>query len=119
MHKLIAIAVVILLLSSCATKGIRIKTETQVVYAPILYCPAPPQIDRPQLPIHHMTPEQLLNSGEVVKHYKASLQTLLGYTKELERTLETYDETNKAYDELRKKFEGDWQEEFKVNDAVE
>lgn len=114
MIKLIAAVTIIMLVTvGCGTgaKQIRIRSEVQEVQVPLLYCPAPPAISAPSLPIHNMTPEQLSNPGEVVKHYKATVKTLLGYIDELEQGLGSYDETSKEYGELREKFLSDWKKE--------
>ena len=102
----------IVFVSGCAGKQIRIRSEVQEVHVPLLYCPAPPELSQPALPIHSMTPEQLLDEGEVAKHYKATVRILLGYVGELETALESYDATNEAYDELRQRFQGEWKKEF-------
>lgn len=104
--------VLVLLLSGCAGKQIRIRSEVQEVQVPLLYCPAPAEMTQPLLPIHQMTPDQLADEGEVAKHYKATVRVLLGYIGELETSLKSYDATNEAYDELRKKFQGEWTKEF-------
>ena len=101
---MILILTMILPLLGCP-KQIRIRTEVQEVYVPLLYCPAPIELVRPTLPIHMMTPEQANNPGEVAKHYKASIIILQGYSMELERSLKTYDDTNKAYDALKEKMQ--------------
>ena len=117
MKKLCVLALVALLVG-CGGQ-IRIRSEVQEVQVPLLYCPAPPVISRPDLPIQNMTPEQLANSGELVKHYRATVRALLGYSGELETALGSYDTTNKAYEELRKKFQGEWKEEFKDTGPTE
>ena len=58
-----------------------------------------------------MSPQQLEDQGEVVKHYKATVKTMLGYIDELEKALQSYDETSKEYGELREKFLSDWKKE--------
>ena len=83
----------------CTSRSI--KTDVQETFVPILYCPAPPTITRPDLPIHQMSPNQIASSGELVKHYTATIIVLQGYAQELEQTLEQYNITNRAYDQLR------------------
>ena len=112
MKNIIIAMILVLSLSGCAGKQIRIRSEVQEVQVPLLYCPAPAEMVQPSLPIHQMTPEQLADEGEVVKHYKATVRVLLGYIGELETSLESYDTANEAYDELRKKFQGEWKKEF-------
>ena len=101
----IILALSALLLYGCA--GQTIKTEAQETYVPILFCPAPPVIGRPELPIHQMSPTQINSSGEIVKHYKASVIVLQGYAVELEKALKQYENTNEAYDDLRKELIND------------
>ena len=72
---------------------------------PILYCPAPTEIKRPELPIHEMTDEQKASPGEVAKYYKATVKILIGYVKELESQLNQYKEISQSYKELRKQLE--------------
>ena len=88
-----------LLLIGCADT-VRVRTDVQEVFVPVLYCPAPPEISRPPLPIHDMTDEQEKKDGEVVKHYKATVKILQGYSKELETALDEYKNTSEAYKEL-------------------
>jgi hypothetical protein len=79
----------------------RIKTEVQEVLVPIVYCPAPPVIERPTLSIHKMNARQTNHPGEVVKHYKATVKELQGYSIQLERVIEQYGETSKSYEEIK------------------
>jgi len=71
----------------------------------VLYCPAPPEIARPELPIHQMTPKQRNNAGEVAKHYKATVKTLIGYSKELEKVVDKQKEINTEYEKKKKELE--------------
>ena len=103
MVKLIPLLLASLLLIGCDPQ--RVKTEAIEVKVPILYCPAPPVIDRPILSIHSMTDEQLKNDGEVAKHWKATAIDLMGYAKELEIGLGTYLDINMSYGELKLKME--------------
>ena len=103
MVKLITILLASVLLVGCGPD--RVKTETIEVKVPILYCPAPPVIERPNLSIHTMTAEQLKNDGEVAKHWKATAIDLMGYAKELEIGLGTYLDINMSYGELKLKME--------------
>jgi len=90
---------------TCGDKNVRIVTETQDRYVDVLYCPAPPEIERPPLPIHNMTPEQEMKDGEVAKHYKATVKTLMGYSKELEKVVDNQKQINKAYVDKKKELE--------------
>jgi hypothetical protein len=94
-----------LVLVGCGCKEKTIKTEVQKQYVDVLYCPAPPEINRPALPIHTMTPDQKKSDGEVVKHYKATVKTLQGYAVELETIVDKQKEINKAYEDKKKELE--------------
>lgn len=94
-----------LVLVGCSCKEQTIKTEVQKQYVDVLYCPAPPSVTRPTLPIHLMTPEQRTKDGEVVKHYKATVKTLQGYAEELETIVDKQREINKAYEDKKKELE--------------
>jgi hypothetical protein len=115
--KIIIIVAILSILVGCGNKQIRIRSEIQEVQVPLLYCPAPPTTNQPILPIHEMSPDQLNDNGEIVKYYKASMLVLLGYIEELETSLQSYDATNEAYDELRKQFWSDWNEQSQESRA--
>jgi len=104
MVRIVFLTLFLIFVTGCA-ETIRVKTEVQESMVPVLYCPAPPKIERPELPIQQMTQEQIEKDGEVVKHYKATVKTLLGYGKELEAALIKYEEINKKYEEEKKKVE--------------
>lgn len=107
MKSLAIILFLIPIITGCSMFGDRVRNTTQAteVSVPLLYCPAPPEFNRPSLPIHTLSASQLNNDGEVAKAYAASMLVLLGYVSELERSLDSYDATSKAYDELRKRYE--------------
>jgi len=111
MVKTITSMLLVLLLVGCAGKQVRLKTEVQEKHIPVLYCPAPPKVVRPELAIDKLTPEMMKNPGEVVKHYKATIIQLQGLTVELETILKQYDENNEAYDELERQFKEKWKRE--------
>ena len=83
--RIIILTTAALFIAGCATP-VRIKTDVQEVFVPVLFCPAPPKIERPELPI-----EQLGNgkksAGEIVKLYGATVRVLQGYAEELETAL--------------------------------
>jgi len=105
MEKLILLMGFVILLTGCFSNPIKVKTEVQETLVPMLYSPAPPVIDRPELLIHKMTDEELKQAGMVAKYYKATIKTLIGYAQELEAALAEYDKINKSYEEERKKLE--------------
>jgi len=103
MVRLIAICGMSLVLIGCfGRETIDINTHVIEQKVEILYCPAPPEITRPELPIHQMTPVQEQNDGEVVKHWKATVLLLMGYTKELETIVDKQKEINKVYEDKKK-----------------
>lgn len=113
MVKIFAIIGLVLALTACGPGTVKLRTEVQQVYVPLLYCPAPPSISRPALAIHDLTAEDANDPGKVVIHYKATVKQLEGYVTELETIVKQYDKSNAEYEELRKRFEATWKEEFK------
>lgn len=104
MERLIVLMGFVIFLAGCGTT-IEVKTEVQETLVTVLYSPAPPEIERPALPIHQMTDEDVKKDGMIAKYYKATIKTLLGYAQELETALGEYDNINKAYEEERLKLE--------------
>lgn len=105
MVRRILLITLIALVSGCAQLGIKDPDlVVQESLVPILYCPAPPKIERPALPIETLTDVDNQNPGLVAKKYKATIKALQGYSVELEEILKSYDESAAAYEELRKRF---------------
>lgn len=105
MEKIIPALFLSIFLIGCGSNPVKLRTEVVEVHKPILYCPAPnwEEIKRPEvLPIDSITPGT--PDGEVVKRYKATVKQLQDYSTRLERSLQQYDSTNAAYNELRKEF---------------
>lgn len=100
------IIILVSLVSGCA--GLKIKDPDQVnlqeSLVPILYCPSPPRVERPALPIETITNIDNKDPGIVAKKYKATIKALQGYSIQLEEALKSYDEASKAYEDLRKRF---------------
>lgn len=91
-------------LTGCET--VKLRTETVEVVRPVLYCPAPDYeaLDRPaSLAIDDITPT--MPAGEIAIRYKATVLQLQGYVQRLERTLDQYEDTSGALDELRQELE--------------
>lgn len=101
-YRIIPLLLVLLLSTGCGKLFVK---DTQVQYVPILYCPEPPTVERPELPIHNMTPEQKQDAGEIVKHYKASMRSCMGYAEDLELIIRYYNEADKEYEDLRLELE--------------
>lgn len=94
-----------LLLVGCGADPIKFTTDVKETLVPVLYSPAPPIIKRPNLPIHQITTKELKEDGVIVKYYKATIKTLMGYSEELQKALDKYDTINKTYEAERKKIE--------------
>ena len=88
-------------LTGCGNQNVK-EIEIQEVKVPFLYCPAPPRVERPSLIINTLSPSDLTDPGKVAQAYKASFIQIRGYTQNLEEILEQYNETSKAYEDLRK-----------------
>lgn len=90
--KLIVIGGIALLLTGCAF-------DQQVVYknveVPVLYCPMPPDIVRPELPIGDLKPEDEKDPGLVGQKYKATVKMLEDHIKQLEEILQKYKDASK------------------------
>jgi len=95
----------IAVLTGCASNPVPVVTDTIEVHVPLLYCPAPPIISRPDLPIHNMTPAQQADDGEVAKHWKATIRVLIDHSKNQEAALDEYNNINMSYEELRKQMQ--------------
>lgn len=105
MAKTVTALLLAFFLVGCQTAPVKLRTETVEVFKPVLYCPAPNYegLDRPDpLAIESITPN--MEPGEVAKRYKAAIRQLQDYADRLERSLQKYDSTSEAYDELREQF---------------
>jgi len=87
------------------TDSVRIRTEVQESFVPVLYCPAPTKHTRPIMAINQMTDAQRKVPGELAKYYQATVEQLIGYSKQLELELEKYNTSNQAYEDLRIKMD--------------
>lgn len=103
---LIVGALVAVFLVGCGGGGVKLRTETVEVVRPVLYCPAPDYeaLDRPaSLAIDSITTN--MSPGEVAIRYKATVRQLQDYIQRLETTLDQYEDTSGALDELREELE--------------
>ncbi len=108
MVKIIVIPILCSLTTGCSwfcKDTIDINTDVKEQFVEVMYCPAPADVARPDLPLQSMTPEQEASDGEVAKHWKATLKALLGYTKELETVVDNQKEINKAYEDKKLEME--------------
>lgn len=107
--KIIVIVGVALVAAGCKTVPPSITTQTIPVAVPLLYAPEPRPLDRPELPHLAMTPEDVAVDGKVVQAYAATIETLLGYSVELETELDYYRLVYQSYAALREKVIADWE----------
>jgi len=96
----IILVILLGMMIGCAD-SVRIRTEVQESFVPVLYCPAPTKHIRPIMAINQMTDSQRKVPGELAKYYQATVEQLIGYSKQLELELEKYDTSNQAYEDLR------------------
>lgn len=75
--------------------------DVQTVNVPVMYCPAPEPYDRPNLYLYNMDNIQINSPGEVAKRYKASIQQLQGYTRQLELQLDNYKIIHNDFEEKK------------------
>lgn len=114
MARVILIALLIIILVGCGSNPVKTETEVQRVEVPILYCPAPEDVQRPQLAIETITEDD--TDGEIAKKYKATIKQLQSYSKQLEAQLDEYNNTNQSYEQLRERFRKQWEQgEFSNN----
>jgi hypothetical protein len=107
-----------LAVQSCGLlSNVRIANETQIVKVPLLYCPAPPNWQRPVTEIERENLERA-SDGDIVKAYVATVKELQGYVVELETIIKSYDDANKAYDEVRREFDAEWSTEPDSTDTT-
>lgn len=107
-HVLALIATAILLAGCATTQHFQITSKTIPVGVPLIYSPAPPTVNRPQLPI--TTIQKTDSDGVVVKKYAASVQALLGYSEQLEKIVQNYKNINQAYSVQRQKLIEKWKQ---------
>lgn len=105
MAKVIITLVAVLALAGCATTP-KLTCNVKPVAVPIVYSPAPPVVARPVLPITTITKTD--SDGVVVKKYAASVQALLGYSKQLEDIINQYQNIHNSYGALSSQVASDW-----------
>ena len=81
------------------------RTKIEQVQVPVLVCPAPPIVKRPDLEIYKLTEQDLNDPGKVAQAVKITLVQLQSYSILLETIIRTYKNTSEAYDELRQELE--------------
>lgn len=116
LKKLLVLLLVCVVLAGCATTDkVTLTTKSVPVAVPLIYSPAPPVIPRPDLPILTVPAADQKVDGKVAQAYAASVEALLGYSKQLEQALANYGDINTAYAGVRDKLVADW----KANTGVD
>jgi hypothetical protein len=100
------ILIMLCTLGGCATTPRIITTVSKPIGVPILYCPAPPTLVRPALPISQVT--KTTNEGQLVKMYVATIETIIGYSNQQQLIINQYKKDNIAYTVLAKKIAAQW-----------
>ena len=107
MVKYLTTIIAICMLAGCATtQHVQLVTKVQPIAVPLIYSPAPPVVTRPVLPIDTIKPTD--SPGVVAKKYAATIQALIGYSKELEKIVGNYQHINQAYASVRKQLIAKW-----------
>jgi len=94
MNKIIITILVAVTLTGCGLFDTRVQYRDKIV--PIYTVPAPPEIERPELPIHlprYRNPVFLANPdniGQIAQDYTISLRLLLNYSQAQEEIIDTY-----------------------------
>lgn len=88
MKKSIILICLALFLTGCNFLPTRTVYEEYPV--PVYKVPAPPEIDRPYLPIYDLAPMDKENTDKVIRAYIISVRLLLNYATAQEEILETY-----------------------------
>jgi len=94
MAKLLSIIFLVAVLAGCSFLEPRVEYRDKLI--PVYTVPAPPEIERPELPIHsprYQNPAFLSNPnniGQVVQDYTVSLRLVLNYSLAQEEIIETY-----------------------------
>jgi hypothetical protein len=95
------IIIIFLFLGGCSTG----QTKIDEVQVPILVCPMPPKVSRPELEIYKLSEKDLNDPGKVAQAIKVTLVQLQSYSIILETIIETYKNTSEGYDALRQELD--------------
>lgn len=76
----------IFLIAGCASQ--EKKVEIQKVNIPVNYCPKPPDVNRPYLPLYSISDQD--TPGDIVLKYEASIKALQMYAVDLETVIDFY-----------------------------
>lgn len=102
---IITVAALSALLAGCATTAANNPPPLTEVRVPVLYCPAPPAVARPELLVPSLTPEDIKDPGKVVQYYATDLIQVQGYAEILEQIIEAYRTTYEDMGDLAKRLE--------------
>jgi len=103
MNKLIGMSL-ILLMSGCS--WLPTNTEYVKVSYPIMICPAPPEVKKPDLYINKLTQADSKDYGKVAQYYDITLQQLTSYIDQLEMVIDQYNKTSEAYQQMENEVNG-------------
>ena len=100
--RMLFVALAAIMLVGCGGQ-VGIKCDTQDVYIPVPYVPAPPVVERPSLPVDDMANEKMPEDpverekfyGRLSQAYNASIVALQGYGAELEAVIKEYERLSK------------------------
>jgi hypothetical protein len=92
--KQLSILLLVAFLSGCNLLPTRTVYEEYPV--PVYKVPAPPQIDRPYLPIYDLNALDSNNTQKVIRAYVISVRLLLNYAEAQEEILKTYERLSES-----------------------
>ena len=81
-------------------------TEYVKVSYPIMICPAPPEVKKPDLYINKLTQADSKDYGKVAQYYDITLQQLTSYIDQLEMVIDQYNKTSEAYQQMENEVNG-------------
>lgn len=94
-----------LFLNGCSLFQERVEFEFVEVWYPMLVCPAPPVVERPDLYISKLTEMDRTDYGKIAQYYEVTLEQLITYIDSLELVIDSYDKTSKEYEKIKEDFE--------------
>ena len=94
---MVKVILISLFLVGCTTVP---KIETKTVLVPTLFCPAPPENTKPNLPIYSISSRD--DIGDVVVKYKATVRSLIDYSNRQESIIRMYKTLSETSTSLEK-----------------
>jgi len=102
LNKMIGTMGIILLFTGCGY-------NTNIVYRdvarPMLICPAPPEIEMPELYISTLTDADRADYGKVAQYYNITIRQLLDHIEKQSLVIDRYNKTSESYEEMNMEFE--------------